>query len=106
MTEWTIYLNGTEALNAEILRLTHQVWDMKQITLTLNREIASKSSEIDKLNERIAMFRKAGDYIPEPEPTRDPDHPYGYLLDKMTRQRKEIAILHRIIKELKGQSSA
>lgn len=107
MTEWTIYLNGPDALKAEALRNIAQIFELKDNVLRLNREIASRDHEIQKLNQRIKDLKEAGSW------TRDDREEFllelledKYPGHRTARQRREIAILHRIIKELKEQINA
>lgn len=107
MSEYRISLNGPAEMAAHILRITGELWDMKSHVTDLNREIASRDSEIAKLNQRIKDLKKAGSWS-----ACDREEMLLALLeekyphDKLTSQRKEIAILHRIIKELKEQLNA
>ena len=75
---------------------------LKDKITTLNREVASRNAEIVKLKNQIAVMKKAGDYDESEELQLLTDileerHPR----ERMTYQRKEIARLHKVIKELK-----
>lgn len=73
-----------------------------QIT-SLNREVASRNSEIAKLKNQIAVMKKAGDYDESEELQLLADLlEEKYPRDRLTYQRKEIARLHKVIKELKS----
>lgn len=104
MTEWTVYLNGPDALKVEALRNIAQVFELKDNVLRLNREIASRDSEITKLNQRIRDMKEAGCFAVDEREKLVLELLEGkYPGHRVTAQRKEIAILHRIIKELKEQ---
>ncbi len=104
---FSINANGPAEMEKELLRLANEVWDHKDTILRLNRLVASQKSEIEKLSQYIKDLKKAGSYD---------DSDNGKMLlevmekripyERVTRQRKEIATLHRIIKELKEERDA
>jgi hypothetical protein len=76
---------------------------LKDKITSLNREVASRNAEIAKLKNRIAVMKKAGDYDESEELQVLTDLlEEKYPRDRLTYQRKEIARLHKVIKELKA----
>jgi cell division protein FtsB len=73
--------------------------------LSLNRELASYKSENQKLKDYIADLKKVGNFSHEEQvdvllTMLEEKHPG----ERATRQRKEIANLHKTINRLKAES--
>jgi len=104
MSEFSVYLNGPDALKAEIFRQFSDSFFLKEKVLELNRLLASHKQEIVGLKETIEDMKKAGEYAENEEigsllELLEERHPY----DRVTKQRREIFNLHRVIKGLKDE---
>lgn len=104
MTEFSIYLNGPLAVNAEVLRLHSDKMFAQQKITDLNRLLASYKSENEKLKNEIANLKKAGDSsVIELTELLAVQAEANYPDSRTTHQRREIANLHKVIKRLKEQ---
>lgn len=103
MSDINIYLNGPDALKAEVLKVHADSFFNKNKVWELNQLVASQKREIAKLHEQILDMKKAGSYSESEQ---------GQMLlevledripnDRVTKQRKEIAYLHAKIKRLES----
>jgi hypothetical protein len=104
MSEFSVYLNGPDALKAEVLRQFSDSFLLKEKVLELNRLLASHKQEIVGLKETIDAMRKAGAYAENEEigsllGILEEEYPHY----RVTKQRREIFNLHRVIKGLKDE---
>lgn len=104
MSEFSVYLNGPDALKGELLRQFSDSFLMKDKILDLNRLVASLKSDNKKLRESIHDLRKAGDVsvveLMEQLAIKDQESFPG---SKLAHQRREIANLHKVIGRLKDE---
>jgi hypothetical protein len=72
--------------------------------LQLNREVASRNSEIAGLRVTLQRMREAGGYVENEEiGVLTSIIEERYPADRVTKQRREIYNLHRVIKGLKDE---
>jgi hypothetical protein len=93
-----------QGMKGMMLAVLGESYILKDKITSLNREVASRNAEIAKLKNQIAAMKKAGDYNESEELQVLTDLlEEKYPRDRLTYQRKEIARLHRVIRELKSQ---
>lgn len=102
MSEFSVYLNGPDALKAEVLRQFGDRFAREDKILELNRLVASYRSENQGLKEELKQLKKAGDVsvvalMEELAVQVEDDYPNS----KHAHQRREIANLHKVIARLK-----
>ena len=104
MSEFSVYLNGPDALKAEVLRQLGDRFAREDKILQLNRLVSSLRSENGKLEDQLASLKKAGDVsVIELMEELAIQYEDAYPRSKDAHYRREIANLHKVIGRLKDE---